>query len=46
MLDRTGEWCYEGGCTYMKSSDDTFTNEPDFGELEDLYCEPCPGSYD
>jgi hypothetical protein len=46
MLDRTGEWCFEGGCTYLTSGDDPVPNEQDIDELEDFYCEPCLGSYD
>lgn len=46
MLDRTGDCCFGGGCTYMTSGDDSVPNELDIDELEDFYCEPCPGSYD
>jgi hypothetical protein len=46
MLDRTGEWCFEGGCTYLTSSDSMKDNVPDTEELEVLYREPCIGSYD
>jgi hypothetical protein len=46
MLDRTGDWCFEGGCTYLTSGDAPVLNEQDIDELEDFYCEPCLGSYD
>lgn len=48
MLDRTGEWCFEGGCTYtnMAQADNMLAHDADMEELEALYCEPCFGKYD
>lgn len=46
MLDKTGEWCFEGGCTYLKSMDDDLKNELDTQELEAMYGEPCIAQYD
>ncbi len=45
MLDRTGDWCFEGGCTYMNNAG-TVDDELDTEELEAMYREPCRGMYD
>ena len=46
MLDRTGDWCFEGGCTYLTDADRKMDNLPDTAELEAMYREPCEGMYD
>jgi hypothetical protein len=46
MLDRTGDWCFEGGCTYMADRGETGDNEVDTEELETMYGETCSGMYD
>ena len=46
MLDKTGDWCFEGGCTYMAYKDGTLEDELDTTELEAMYLEPCIGSHD
>ena len=52
MLDTTGDWCFEGGCSYLTDSgitaDMTMMNEIDCDEreLEALYNEPCIWSFD
>lgn len=47
MLDRTGDWCFEGGCTYLTSDDDTVrSNKRESVEQDVFYCVPCVGSYD
>lgn len=48
MVDRTGEWCFEGGCTYMNMTEQgsMTTGNEDIEELEALYREPCLGMYD
>jgi hypothetical protein len=46
MLDRTGDWCYEGGCTYLTNADNTVPTEQDFAELEAFYREPCEASFE
>ncbi len=43
MIDRTGDWCFEGGCTYLTNVD---TMTEDTEELEAMYREPCIGMYD
>ena len=45
MLDNTGNWCFEGGCSYMTEAS-IVENDPDFEELEMFYREPCLGMYD
>lgn len=46
MLDNTGDWCFEGGCTYQADTGIATEGEADAGELEALYREPCAGMYD
>ncbi len=46
MMDRTGDWCFEGGCTYMVDTGGTDESDLDTTELEAMYMEPCIGSYD
>jgi len=46
MLDRTGDWCFEGGCSYLTDADNRVSNEPDVAELEAMYREPCMASFD
>lgn len=46
MVDRTGDWCFEGGCTYMTAGDQARADDFDMGGLEALYLEPCLGQYD
>ncbi|BDV42154.1 hypothetical protein GURASL_10770 [Geotalea uraniireducens] len=48
MLDRTGEWCFEGGCTYLNMTErsDMREDETASEELAALYREPCLGMYD
>lgn len=46
MLDRTGDWCFEGGCTYLRGTAAMMDDEPDSAELEAMYREPCIGMYD
>jgi hypothetical protein len=46
MLDQTGDWCFEGGCTFLADSDMTTEEQADTAELETLYREPCIGMYD
>lgn len=44
MLDRTGDWCFEGDCTYLTT--DFLYSELDTEELEAMYSEDCIGKYD
>lgn len=46
MLDRTGDWCFEGGCTYLTTTDNILDEGLDTAELEAMYREPCIGMYD
>lgn len=46
MLDRTGDWCFEGGCTYVTNNDDIVRDNLNRVDMEDFYCEPCVGSFD
>ena len=46
MLDKTGDWCFEGGCTYLADRGESSDNELDTTELEAMYMEPCIGSCD
>ncbi len=46
MIDRTGDWCFEGGCTYLTNVDTMTEDEFDNEELEAMYREPCSGMYD
>jgi hypothetical protein len=45
MLDRTSDWCFEGGCTYLTSLESR-DNEAETDELEKIYREPCEGLCD
>lgn len=44
MVDKTGDWCFEGGCTFMMGVNTE--EEQNIAELEALYREPCPGMHD
>jgi hypothetical protein len=46
MRDMNLDWCYEGGCTYMKDTDTMIGDEQDTGELAAVNREPCIGMYD
>lgn len=46
MADRTGDWCFEGGCTYLTDGGTMREDELDTEELEAMYTEPCIGMYD
>ncbi len=46
MLDRTGDWCFEGGCTYLTNTDIVRDDDQGTEEGEALYLEPCIGMYD
>ncbi len=46
MIDRTGDWCFEGGCTYLSNEDTVAKGEPGIEEVEAMYREPCRGMYD
>ncbi len=46
MVDRTGDWCFEGGCTYLINADTMVGVELDAEELEAMYIEPCIEMYD
>jgi hypothetical protein len=44
MLDRTGDWCFEGGCTYM--ADMGGRGEAELDTEETMYGVSCIGMYD
>lgn len=46
MLDRTGDWCFEGGCTYLTNTDTKVDDLHDRAALAAMNLEPCVGSFD
>ena len=45
MIDNSGDWCFEGGCTYLTNSDISVAKEEDSDALA-LYDEHCAASFD